>query len=103
MSARIPNAAWVRAAALAGAAALSVPGAVLGAGPQQLERGKYLFDAGGCANCHTDAKNKGPLLAGGRALKTPFGIFYGPNITPHPEFGIGRWSDADFIRAMREG
>ena len=103
MSARIPNAAWVRAAAIAGAAALSVPGAVLGAEPQQLGRGKYLFDAGGCANCHTDAKNKGPLLAGGRALKTPFGTFYGPNITPHPGFGIGRWSDGDFVRAMREG
>jgi len=41
--------------------------------------------------------------AGGRALKTPFGTFYGPNITPHPQAGIGRWSEADFIRALREG
>ena len=41
--------------------------------------------------------------AGGRALKTPFGTFYGPNITPHPQAGIGKWSEADFIRAMREG
>lgn len=41
--------------------------------------------------------------AGGRALKTPFGTFYGPNLTPHPEAGIGRWSEADFFRAMREG
>ena len=41
--------------------------------------------------------------AGGRALKTPFGVFYGPNITPHPQAGIGRWTEADFVRAMREG
>lgn len=41
--------------------------------------------------------------AGGRALKTPIGTFYGPNITPHPETGIGRWSEADFMRGMRHG
>ena len=43
------------------------------------------------------------MLAGGPALATPFGTFYGPNITPDPTYGIGRWSDADFIRALREG
>ena len=42
-------------------------------------------------------------FAGGRALNTPFGTFYGPNITPHPQAGIGRWSEADFMRAMRQG
>jgi mono/diheme cytochrome c family protein len=42
-------------------------------------------------------------VKGGRALKTPFGTFYGPNITPHPEAGIGRWTEPDFIRALREG
>src|SRR5690349_24763388 len=41
--------------------------------------------------------------AGGRALKTPFGTFYGPNITPHADAGIGRWSFDDFVHAMREG
>jgi len=41
--------------------------------------------------------------AGGRALKTPFGTFYGPNITPHKDAGIGAWSEADFVRALREG
>ena len=66
-------------------------------------RGRYLFDAGGCAACHTDFKNKGPLLAGGRALKTPFGVFYSPNITPDPEHGIGGWTVEDFMRAMRQG
>lgn len=41
--------------------------------------------------------------AGGRELKTPFGTFYGPNITPHAKAGIGRWSEADFLRALRSG
>lgn len=66
-------------------------------------RGAVLFNAGGCANCHTDRKAKGPLLGGGAALKTPFGIFYGPNISSHPEFGIGKWTDAQFLRAVRDG
>lgn len=65
--------------------------------------GKILFAAGGCANCHTDKKAKGPLAAGGAGLKTPFGIFYAPNITPDRKFGIGAWTDTQFIRAMREG
>lgn len=68
-----------------------------------MRQGEYLFRAAGCANCHTDEKNKGTPLAGGRALKTPFGTFYSPNITPDPETGIGRWSEADFVRALREG
>ena len=47
--------------------------------------------------------NNGAPLAGGRALKTPFGTFYSPNITPDPVHGIGGWSDDDFVRALREG
>ncbi len=68
-----------------------------------IARGAYLFAAGDCAACHTDKKANTPPLAGGRALTTPFGTFYGPNITPDPDTGIGRWSEADFRRAMREG
>lgn len=66
-------------------------------------RGAYLFAAAGCANCHTDKAGKGAPLAGGRRLKTPFGDFYSPNITPDPEHGIGRWSEDDFQRALRDG
>jgi mono/diheme cytochrome c family protein len=66
-------------------------------------RGEYLFQAGGCGGCHTDVKNNGKPLAGGRALPTPFGTFYGPNITPDPTHGIGKWTEADFIRALRKG
>ncbi len=65
--------------------------------------GEYVFRIAGCAGCHTDVENDGPFLAGGRAFKSDFGTFYTPNITPHPEHGIGRWSEADFIRAMTEG
>ena len=68
-----------------------------------VRRGEYLIHAGGCVGCHTEEKKGATRFAGGRALKTPFGIFYGPNITPHPQAGIGRWSESDFVRAMREG
>jgi len=64
-------------------------------------RGEYLVRAGGCFSCHTAPG--GEPLAGGRALATPFGTFYSPNITPDPETGIGRWTDAQFLRALREG
>lgn len=66
-------------------------------------RGEYLFHAANCQSCHTDAKNKGKLLAGGRALNTPFGTFSSPNITPDRDHGIGAWSDVDFIAALRHG
>lgn len=68
-----------------------------------VQRGEYVFTAAGCTSCHTDEKHKGAFLAGGVALSTPFGTFYGPNITPDPTYGIGRWSEAEFIRAVREG
>src|SRR5690348_15375020 len=67
------------------------------------KRGEYLSKAAGCVGCHTEAREGAVPYAGGRALKTPFGTFYGPNITPHPSAGIGKWSEADFARAMREG
>jgi mono/diheme cytochrome c family protein len=67
------------------------------------KRGEYLAKAGGCVGCHTEDKQDAQPFAGGRALKTPFGTFYGPNITPDPNAGIGRWTEADFIRALRFG
>jgi len=67
------------------------------------KRGEYLSKAGGCIGCHTETRKDAQPFAGGRALKTPFGTFYGPNITPDPKAGIGSWKEADFIRAMRGG
>jgi mono/diheme cytochrome c family protein len=66
-------------------------------------RGEYLSKAAGCVGCHTETRKDAQAYAGGRALKTPFGTFYGPNITPDPKAGIGSWKEADFIRAMRDG
>ncbi len=95
----------LRLTALAPAVALFclVPAPSAQADQAQLDRGAYIFTAADCDACHTNVKQKGPLLAGGRPLKTPFGTFHTPNITPDPETGIGRWSDADFTRALREG
>ena len=93
---RYGTAALVLALALLAAAAARADQA-------QLDRGAYLFSAADCGACHTNVKEKGPLLAGGRPLKTPFGTFYTPNITPDPDTGIGRWSDADFKLALRRG
>lgn len=71
--------------------------------PDSVARGATVFQAAGCLGCHTDEKAGGVPLAGGRALVTPFGTFFTPNITADPTNGIGRWSDADFVRAFREG
>ena len=58
-----------------------------------LERGRYILHAGGCITCHTVEDDAAGFLAGGRALESPFGTFYAPNITPDPDTGSGRWSD----------
>jgi len=75
----------------------------LAAAQGDAKRGEYLSKAAGCLGCHTEERKDATPYAGGRALKTPFGTFYGPNITPHPQAGIGRWMFADFARALREG
>jgi mono/diheme cytochrome c family protein len=67
------------------------------------KRGAYLFAAAGCVGCHTDTAHGGARLAGGKGIETPFGAYYSRNITPDPVHGIGAWSDADFLRALREG
>lgn len=64
-------------------------------------RGRYLFALAGGCGCHT--AEGGPVNAGGRPLKTPYGTFYGTNITPDPAYGIGRWTDRQVIDAIRFG
>ena len=81
-------------------AVLSFPGISAAA---DVKRGEYLATAGGCMGCHTAPGKTATAYAGGRALNTPFGTFYGPNITPDRNTGIGAWTEADFIRAMRHG
>ena len=66
-------------------------------------KGQYIANTAGCIGCHTINKSGAVSYAGGRGLETPFGTFYGPNITPDKETGIGTWTDADFKRAIRQG
>ena len=66
-------------------------------------RGAYLARASGCFACHTNAKEKGPVLAGGGPLKTPFGTFYAPNITMDKSQGIGNWTLENFSAAITHG
>lgn len=80
-----------------------VPASAKLQGADPITRGAYVFSAAGCESCHTDRDGGGARLAGGRALETPFGVFYAPNITPHPEHGIGGWSESDLIRALHYG
>lgn len=39
----------------------------------------------------------------GPPLATAFGVFYPPNITQDPTYGIGQWSFDNFKRALRRG
>lgn len=86
-----------RALLLALAAALAPVAASAG----DPERGKIVFALAGGCGCHTS--ERGPIGAGGRRLATPFGTFYGTNITPDPDTGIGRWSEEEIIAAIRDG
>ena len=89
--------AWAHAPALSAVeppARIAFPAALV-------DRGAGLAAIGDCVVCHTATQGK--AFAGGRPLDTPFGIIYGTNITPDPDHGIGRWSEAAFVRAMRQG
>ena len=72
------------------------------------ERGKVIFNAGGCAACHVSQGQPEDhvdrlKLGGGLELKSPFGSFYAPNISPDPTDGIGKWKVADLVNAMQAG
>ena len=69
--------------------------------PALIAKGAQLAAIGNCQACHT--AEGGRSFAGGRPIETPFGTFYGTNITPDPDTGIGRWSEQAFVRALREG
>ncbi|MGB6322226.1 MAG: cytochrome c, partial [Xanthobacteraceae bacterium] len=85
-----------------------VPASALPPYTPNLDNGRTMFAAGGCASCHA-VPNKDPdqvdrtRLGGGLALTSPFGTFYVPNISPDPKDGIGRWSEANFVTALWKG
>ena len=66
--------------------------------------GRLVFYAGGCESCHKSPGQDDPLkLGGGLELKTPFGSFYPPNISPDPVDGIGAWRPVDIANALLSG
>lgn len=69
--------------------------------PALVENGARLAAIGNCHSCHTVPG--GADYAGNRPIQTPFGTVSSTNITPAPGSGIGRWSEAVFGRAMRQG
>lgn len=64
-------------------------------------RGEYITRMADCEACHTAMG--GAPFAGGRPFVLPFGTIYAPNITPDRETGIGKWTDAEFVRAVHKG
>jgi mono/diheme cytochrome c family protein len=82
----------------------AVPASALAPHSPDLANGKVMFLVGGCSSCHaTPGQDDKTKLGGGFGLKSPFGTFYVPNISPDPNDGIGRWSEADFVTAMLKG
>ena len=69
-----------------------------------LANGLTTFNAGGCSSCHAvPGQPDRTRLGGGLAIPSPFGTFYAPNISPDPVDGIGRWTEAEFVRAVTQG
>ena len=74
-----------------------------------LARGTYLVEGiVACGNCHTPKTRDGTPIesmqfAGGFVIEEPGFTAYAPNITMDPETGIGHWSDAEIVRAIRDG
>jgi mono/diheme cytochrome c family protein len=85
-----------------------VPASALPAHTSNLTNGETMFNIGGCSSCHA-VPNDNPekvdrmRLGGGLALKSPFGVFYAPNISPDARDGIGNWSEANFVTALLKG
>ena len=78
--------------------------------PAVIARGKYLaFGPAHCATCHSpvdkimdvEAGLLEPPLTGGYGIKIPIGIFRASNLTPDPETGIGKLTDAEIARTLR--
>jgi mono/diheme cytochrome c family protein len=99
---------WCVIAAAGWACAVALPAA---AADQDalLKRGAYLINGPvACANCHTPRAQDMSFLpgmdfAGGFKLVDPAFTVYTANITPDKDTGIGNWTDAQIITAIREG
>lgn len=77
---------------------------------QDKARGAYLVGILGCGDCHTAGAMAGKpdtaRLLGGSDVgwEVPgMGVFVGSNLTPDKETGLGAWSDAQIVTALRTG
>lgn len=73
----------------------------------RVEYGKYMFEAGGCMDCHTPAVDGKMVmekyLAGGSEFKLPGGVIIrSANITPDVETGIGSWTKEQFVNTFKQ-
>jgi mono/diheme cytochrome c family protein len=69
-----------------------------------LANGETMFNIGGCSSCHATPKQEDRRkLGGGLALRSPFGTFKVPNISPDPNYGIGGWTELQFANAVLKG
>src|SRR5258707_262525 len=95
-----------KALAAATMAACWVAGSAVAETP--LERGQYLVGSiMGCGNCHTPVGPNGPImdkaLSGGPPLEENLFTAVPSNITPDPQTGIGKWTNAQIKVAIRRG
>jgi D-sorbitol dehydrogenase (acceptor) len=85
-------------------AVLLTPAAAMAqdANAQLIAKGRYTAIAADCIACHTAPKGGQPF-AGGYVIDSPMGGIVASNITPSKTAGIGNWTEAQFIRAVRKG
>ena len=75
-----------------------------------VERGKYIVTVAGCNDCHTPGYFLGKpdparYLGGSEVgFEIPgLGVFYGPNLTPDKETGLGTWTNEQIATAIQTG
>ena len=97
-----------RAATLGAALGVSLPSAH--AASQLVDRGKYLVSIIPCTDCHTPGSFFGHpdmkrYLGGSEVgfVVPGLGVFYGPNLTPDKETGLGKWTLPQIATAIRKG
>jgi mono/diheme cytochrome c family protein len=80
------------------------------AADQQVDRGKYLVSIISCGDCHTPGvflgKPDTTRYLGGSdvGFEVPgLGVFYGSNLTPDEETGLGNWTIEQIATAITTG
>jgi mono/diheme cytochrome c family protein len=74
-----------------------------------IARGLYLTTIMGCNDCHTPGGLFGgpdynrKLSGSELGWRGPWGVSFARNLTPDLETGLGYWSEAEIIKALRSG